>query len=159
MAQRAPVRGQWEDCSSPHTLSNTFSFFLSLLFLGICCLQPPPPLTPPFPPPSSPSFSHSFFFPYRSSGPIVWTASSILSFSSGSLFRPSDMVSSSQRLMESQDVQTHTYFVLISSVFNRPHAQLQPCVCSREEGCTLTSTFLGLLYCRSAQQPARVLFV
>lgn len=157
---KGPRSGVSGKTAAPHTpflilfLSFSLSFFSESAASNLLPLSPLPFLLLPLHP-----FPTPFFSPYRSSGPIVWTASSILSFSSGSLFRPSDTVSSSQRLMESQDVQTHTYFVLISSVFNRPHAQLQPCVCSREEGCTLTSTFLGLLYCRSAQQPARVLFV
>ena len=131
MAQRARVRGHWEGWSSPHPFLMLFfppslPTFLSPSTLGIPCRHPPPSL----------SSSSSCLLPLhpspllvfcRSSGPIVWTASSTPSFSSGSPLKPSSMVSSSQRLwalggLTGRGGRTvkHTYFVLISSLFSRP---------------------------------------
>lgn len=78
--------------------------------------SPPPPFLPP------PSFCPLFC---RSSGPIVWTASSTPSSSSGSPLKPSSTVSSSQTPPQLSGgwrgrIVKFTYFVLISSLFIRP---------------------------------------
>lgn len=80
----------------PTPCSHAFFLSLSLSTHGISfCLQPPIPLLLLL----FPSILLPFFC--RSSGPIVWTASSTPSSSSGSPLKPSSMVSSSQTLLHS----------------------------------------------------------
>lgn len=106
-----------------------------LSLLGIS--RPPSPFLPP------PSFCPLFC---RSSGPIVWTASSTPSSSSGSPLKPSSTVSSSQTPPQLSGgwrgrIVKFTYFVLISSLFNRPAMNCKH-VCAQKRPHTKRDTFI-----------------
>lgn len=96
---KGPRSGVTWKAGAPNTLFSCFFFhslslspsYWNLLLSNLPLPCPPPPIHP-FPPSLFPLFC-------RSSGPIVWTASSTPSSSSGSPLKPSSMVSSSQRLL------------------------------------------------------------